>query len=340
MFGINRGTDYEGGVMGKQQENPDLCRRVFLHADDLGMNCGVTDGIMQGFRQGLLTSTSLLSNAPDAARALMLWKELIDDQAAARLPLHTWRSRLEDPFNRFDLGAHLNLTQGRPLTGKNYPGELLDDAGRFPGIFALFSRLQRHGVRLCRQIQTELARQVEFLLDHGLQPTHLNGHQSIEMLPVVAEFVPQLLSRYDIHVVRVAEEQSLLRSTLLRNFSPHVWLLARIKQFFAKRFHRRMDQLEVRYPGRFHGTAHAGKIDMPLIRLFLDDCESSAPVEIGLHPASENTSDQSSDDNDGWTDPLASSRPNELRLITSPELAEYLEIHNYRLGRLSQLAAA
>ena len=320
--------------------NSDYCRRVYLHADDLGMNRGVTDGIMQGFRQGLLTSTSLLSNAPDAARALELWKELLDDQSSARLPLHSSRSRLEDPFDRFDLGVHLNLSQGRPLTGKNYPGELLDDAGRFPGIYPLFSRLKRHGVRLCRQIQTELARQVEFLLDRDLQPTHLNGHQYIEMLPVVAELIPQLLTRYEIHVVRVAEEQSLMRSTLFRNFSAHTWLLARIKHFFAKRFHRRMEQLEVCYPSRFHGTAHAGKIDMPLIRLFLDDRESSAPVEIGLHPASETAADQSGEDADGWTDPLASSRPNELRLITSPELAEYLESHNYRLGRLSDLAAA
>ena len=317
-------------------------RRVFLHADDLGMNRGVTDGIMLGFRQGLLTSASLLSNAPDAQRALMLWKELLDDQAAARLPLHAWRSRLEDPFSRFDLGVHLNLTQGRPLTGKNYPGELLDDAGRFPGVFTLFARLQRHGVRLCGQIQAELARQVEFLLDHGLQPTHLNGHQYIEMLPVVADFIPQLLARYDIHVVRVADERLLVRSALLKSHSPRAWILARIKQFFARQFHRRMEQLEVHYPARFHGTAHAGKIDMPLIRLFLGDGnrEPTGPVEIGLHPAMETGADQSGDCSDGWIDPLASVRPNELHLLTSGELAEYLEAHHYRLGRLARLAAA
>ena len=199
------------------------------------------------------------------------------------------RSRLEDPFSRFDLGVHLNLTQGRPLTGKNYPGELLDDTGRFPGVFTLFARLQRHGVRLCGQIQAELARQVEFLLDHGLQPTHLNGHQYIEMLPVVADFIPQLLARYDIHVVRVADECSLVRSALLKSHSPRAWILARIKQFFARQFHRRMEQLEVHYPARFHGTAHAGKIDMPLIRLFLGDGnrQPTGPVEIGLHPAME-----------------------------------------------------
>ena len=249
---------------------------------------------------------------------------------------------LEDPFSRFDLGVHLNLTQGRPLTGKNYPAELLDGEGRFPGIFALFSRLERTEW-LCRQIQGELARQVEFLLDQGLQPTHLNGHQYVEMIPIVAEFTAQLLCRYDIHVVRVAEETLLLRSTLLRKFSPQAWFLVQIKRMYAKRFHRRMQQIDVRFPGRFHGTAHAGKIDMPLIRLFLDEPQSPSPVEIGLHPAGENynsATDRTSDDEDGWADPLASTRPNELKLLTSPELPAYLESHNYRLGRLADLAAA
>jgi predicted glycoside hydrolase/deacetylase ChbG (UPF0249 family) len=334
--------------MACNRENAGCSRLVILHADDLGMNRAVTDGIMQGFRQGLLTSASLLSNAPDAARAAMLWKELLGDQAAARLPLHAWRSRLEDPFARFDLGVHLNLTQGRPLTGKDYPAELLDGQGRFPGVFALFSRLRRHGVRLCRQIQDELARQVEFLIDYGVQPTHLNGHQYIEMIPMVAEFVPQLLCRYNIRVVRVAEENLLARSTLVRKLWPRKWLLAQIKRMFAKRFHRRMQEIDARFPGRFYGTAHAGKIDMPLVRLFLDDRELPATVEIGLHPGSTCPIDAGivaetrpgTVDDDGWDDPLAASRPNELRLLMSAELPAYLESHNYRLGRLADLAAA
>lgn len=58
--------------------------RLVLHADDLGMNRAVTHGILRGFRLGLLTSTSLLANAPDAAR-LREWKRLEEDRAAGRL---------------------------------------------------------------------------------------------------------------------------------------------------------------------------------------------------------------------------------------------------------------
>ena len=67
-------ADSEGALRQAAGRSP--ARRITLHADDLGMNPAVTAGIFQGFEQGLLTSTSLLSNAPDAARALDGWRQL------------------------------------------------------------------------------------------------------------------------------------------------------------------------------------------------------------------------------------------------------------------------
>ena len=63
-----------------------LIRRLVLHADDLGMNPALSDGVLRGFREGILTSASLLANAPDAARAMRLWKALAADHDAGRLP--------------------------------------------------------------------------------------------------------------------------------------------------------------------------------------------------------------------------------------------------------------
>ena len=111
------------------------------------MNPAVTDGIFQGFEQGLLTSTSLLSNAPDAARALDRWRQLESRRGQGSLASTARRERLQDPAQPFDLGIHLNLTQGRPLIGPRYPAELLDADGCFPGIFGLFRRLRRSGSR-------------------------------------------------------------------------------------------------------------------------------------------------------------------------------------------------
>ena len=33
----------------------------------------------------------------------------------------------------------------------------------------------------------------QWIIDHGVRPTHLNGHQYMELVPGVAELIPELL---------------------------------------------------------------------------------------------------------------------------------------------------
>ena len=306
--------------------------RLVFHADDLGMSRAVTEGILRGFREGLLTSTSLMANGPDAARALERWKALAAEHASQSLPSTSKRAQLGDAGQPFDLGVHWNLTEGRPLSGSRYPAELLDAKGRFPGIFGLFARLRRHGRKCLDGIRAELALQMQFVGDHGLRPVHLNGHQYIEMLPVVREIVPELLERFGIKVVRVAREPALFRSTVLRGQFLK-WPLARVKRAYADRFAARMDRLGVSHPDAFFGTAHAGGIDLGLLQCFLAHARSDR-VEVGLHPA-EASETSSNDEANGWHDPLAVSRPKELQMLVSDELATFLESAGWRLGRLA-----
>lgn len=309
--------------------------RLVLHADDLGMNRATGEGILRGFRHGLLTSASLLANAPDAGRALQQWKRLLEEHAAGGLPSAAARDRLDDADRPFDLGVHLNLTQGRPLCGSRYPAELLDPDGRFLGVFALFARLQRHGQRCRAAIRAELDQQVQVVYDHGLRPSHLSGHQYIEMIPTVTEVVVELLARFGIGVVRVARERSLLRSTVLcgRFWK---WPLTCVKHVFAGRFRRRMDALGVAHPDVFFGTAYAGGVDLPVLRQFLASTRNDRLVEVGLHPGEASKGVSPEDRANGWYDPLASLRPNELRMLVSAELPAYLESAGWRLGRLDE----
>jgi chitin disaccharide deacetylase len=302
------------------------------------MNRAVSAGILRGFREGLLTSTSLLANAPDADGALQQWKKLTAEHAAGRLPSAAARARLDDPAQPFGLGIHLNLTQGRPLSGCRYPAELLDPEGRFPGVFAFFARLRRRPDTFQAAIRTELEQQVQVICDHGLQPTHLDGHQYIEMMPQLAQVVSELLDRFGINVVRVARERSLWRSTVLcgRFWK---WPLACVKQAFARRFRARMDALGIAHADVFFGTVHAGSIDLPLVRRFLASAPNDRLAEIGLHPANPSEGESPEDRANGWHDPLAASRPNELRMVMSAELVTYLEAAGWRLGRLRQCSA-
>jgi chitin disaccharide deacetylase len=308
---------------------------LILHADDFGMNRAVSDGILRGFRQGLLTSTSVLANAPDAVRAISQWKELLADQATGRLPSAEVRRRLGDPERPFDLGVHLNLTQGRPLGGDRYPAELLDSEGRFPGVFSLFARLRRSGDKYRDAIRDELQRQIELLRDHGLPPTHLNGHQYVEMFPATAPIVLELMERFGVKVVRVPWEPGIFRNTVLRRFDARKWPIAAVKRRFAAKFRTLVDAKRIAHPDAFFGTAHAGGIDLRLLRRFLAVSRKCRFVEVGLHPAEAASETSTEDRADGWRDPLATTRHRELRMLVSDDLPRLLETYARRLGRLA-----
>lgn len=114
-------------------------RLLILHADDFGMSPAVNRGIRDGFHRGLLTSTSMLANAPAVSQAMSLWNELELRRRHRVLPGDCLRRAGRDPWLPFDLGVHLNLTQGRPLT-EGYPDELRNAVGNFPGVVRLFLR--------------------------------------------------------------------------------------------------------------------------------------------------------------------------------------------------------
>jgi len=316
-------------------------RRLILHADDFGFNPAVTDGVLRGFRHGLLTSTAVLSNAPAAAEALAAWKHLLVQWQQQMWPSAAARRLLGDPPLPPDLGVHLNLTQGRPLTGSRYPTELLDADGCFPGVWKLFFRMRRPAPALLAAVKRELAQQIELVLDHGIRPTHLNGHQYIELIPAIAQLLPQLFDRYRILVARSAVEPALLSSTVLAGFGPWLWLLGQVKRYYARRQRNRLATLGLAFPDVLFGTVHAGRIcSTRLVQKYLQACGGADYVEIVFHPGDEFPSGTvpSSGGDQGWRDPLGWKRPAETRLLVSTELIQCVAASGRRLGRLRQLS--
>ena len=151
--------------------------RLIINADDLGSGPGRDKGILWAFQEGLISSASILANGPTF-------------QEAAQRALH----------HGLPIGVHLNLSEGRPLTGA-LPG-ITDNRGSLPGKYRLRSLLDRP-LRNAQDIFDELSAQVSRVIEAGLQPDHLDTHQHFFLFPELTDMVIALAREHGIPALRL-----------------------------------------------------------------------------------------------------------------------------------------
>jgi chitin disaccharide deacetylase len=162
---------------------------LIINSDDFGLIPAVSRGILEGHAAGVITSTSVMVTTPG-------W----DDALA----------RLRD--SSIDIGLHLNLGLGRPLTEAR---TLVDKrTGEFTGaaglsLWALGRRIDPDDV------VAEAKAQLERLRSVGRPVTHIDSHWHLHALPGIwnpvlqvarAEHVPWLRSP------RIPRRQQILRA--------------------------------------------------------------------------------------------------------------------------------
>lgn len=153
----------DGGVMTKG---------FVLCADDFAMTAGVSRSILALAEAGRVTATSVMSGFPH-------WRQFAGGLRALT--------------GRIDVGLHLNLTLGAPLTA----AADLAPHGRFLPIGDLAKRAL--GRRLDRvRIEAEIGAQLDALeAGLGRPPDFVDGHQHAHSLPVIREaLVAHLARRY------------------------------------------------------------------------------------------------------------------------------------------------
>ena len=64
------------------------------------------------------------------------------------------------------------------------------------------------------EVEREWDAQIRKVRDAGIEPTHLDGHKHVQMLPGLFEIALRLAKKHGIRAIRVAHEESMLRSVL------------------------------------------------------------------------------------------------------------------------------
>ncbi len=169
-----------------------MARNLIVNADDFGWTAGVNCGIAEAHRNGIVTSASLLANGEAFAGAV----ELARDGGG------------------LGVGVHLNLNDGPPIAPRESVPSLVNDSGEFEGgPDGLLLKIATRGLSM-REVELEWSAQISKVRDAGIEPTHLDGHKHVHMLPGLFETALRLAKRYGIGAIRVSHEASSLRSAL------------------------------------------------------------------------------------------------------------------------------
>jgi len=167
------------------KEDKKIARYLIVNADDFGLTKGINNGIIKAFREGVVTSASLLSVGRYFDNAIELAKE--------------------NPG--LDIGIHLCLTEERPvLEKKDIPG-LVDKNScflkpRWNFIFCYILGKIRYA-----EVEKELDAQIRKISEKGLQITHIDSHGYMHMLPGVLAVVMKLAKKYNIKIIRYPNEK-------------------------------------------------------------------------------------------------------------------------------------
>ncbi len=282
-----------------KRDNRDINRRVIINADDFGITAGVNKAIFELVDAGRLTSTSVMTNMAGYADILQL-------------------------KGRIGIGLHFNLTVGHPVTESLKISTLVNESGEFFELPTLLKNVKMGKVSR-KDVETEFKAQIKRLLDLGIQPDHLNSHESVLKYPFFIRAVQRTTSHYGIEAVR--------------SFSPREFDYTRLLSpgKIVRSLYLSFQKMTLRYNGYHVADRHDSLLEMgldyrmaceKLHDVFMDISEGV--LEFVVHPGYCNGDHQ----------PLGgyvSERETELKALLSDEFGSVLKLSEVDLVSFKDL---
>lgn len=146
---------------------------LIINADDVGISAASGNAIAGLAAKGVLTGCSVVFNMEGA-------RELAGALKSANADL--------------DIGAHINLTEGRPLSGAAGARSLTDRNGFFLGLKKFLKRWLSGGARI-GEIRREIECQIEAAFSSGVEIINVDSHHNIHLIPGIAAVAAEIAER-------------------------------------------------------------------------------------------------------------------------------------------------
>ncbi len=235
-------------------------RFLIVNADDFGRSEAVNAGIVEAFRRGIVTSTSIVATGPAFDSAVEMARENED----------------------LGMGIHLILNEYHPALPPSQIPTLVTEDGR----------LQRRGYQLLKMVVSdrmaddvyrEWDAQISKVLSCGIKLDHINGHGHCHAHPRVARVVVALAQRYGISHVRLPVESIGWRA---EQFSVYRLAGKLALNSFAL-YSQRLWNGKVSSPEHFYGFSDCGHLTPAVLRRVAQTAEPGVS-ELMVHVGTSN----------------------------------------------------
>ena len=245
--------------------------RVIVNADDLGISLDVNRQIEECVKQGIVSSTTLLVNAPAFEDGVRIAKQ----------------------YSQVSVGIHLNLIEFAPLTNEDVFREfgVVDDDGNFieGAIFVANCKEERLKQAIFEEWDTQICK----FKEAGIVPTHIDSHEHTHTIIALQDVLCRVIDKHGIKCVRRKIIPS-IRLMLKRSKHPDSVRLDKTKAVTPKRqnvLYRRLRVFIVKYQSARWNRQMSKRYMMTdsffAFRTFysnLDSIHLGKTVELMCHP--------------------------------------------------------
>jgi hopanoid biosynthesis associated protein HpnK len=161
-------------------------KKLIVNADDFGLTEGINKGIIEAFREGIVTSASIMANGESFEHAVSLSQQ----------------------YPALSIGAHLVLVEEKPVLSPDEVPSLIGKNNKLHKNYKEFLTRFLLGRIKIIDIEKELRAQLEKVLKAGIQIAHIDSHQHLHVYPAILDIVLRLAEEYGIRWIRNAYEHS------------------------------------------------------------------------------------------------------------------------------------
>lgn len=148
-----------------------MCKLI-VNADDFGLSKGVNYGIIDGFQNGIITSTTMMMNMDFIEHGIALYKE----------------------NHSLGLGIHLTLSAGKPLNSNLKT--IVDESGNFYDKSAI-GNVKMNMEEVYNEFKCQIEKFIELVHE---KPSHIDSHHHVHLIDGIKDEVLKLAKEYDVPV--------------------------------------------------------------------------------------------------------------------------------------------